>query len=127
MDRGKAGTKRSLLVEADGVPVGLAVAGANRNDCKLVAQALASIPVPRPEATAERPQHLCLDKGYDCEEVRSLVAGAGFTVHIRARGEEPAQRKTGQKARRWVALAHPLLDEPLPFHPHPLGQARRPL
>src|SRR5438067_236934 len=30
-DRAKRGTKRSLLVEAGGVPVGLSVAGANRN------------------------------------------------------------------------------------------------
>ena len=35
-DRGKIGTKRSLLTDGSGVPIGLAVAGANRNDCKLV-------------------------------------------------------------------------------------------
>ena len=37
-DRGKLGTKRSLLVEANGIPVGLAVEGANRHD-KEVAEA----------------------------------------------------------------------------------------
>jgi putative transposase len=52
------------LVEASGVPVGLAVAGANKNDFKLLAETLQSIPVPRPEPLAEAPQHLCLDKGY---------------------------------------------------------------
>ena len=31
-DRGKLGTKRSLLTEANGVPVGLAVEGANRHE-----------------------------------------------------------------------------------------------
>src|SRR3954470_3973804 len=36
--RGKLGTKRSLLVEANGIPVGLAVEGANRHD-KEVAEA----------------------------------------------------------------------------------------
>ena len=62
MDRSKQGTKRSLLVEASGAPVGLCVAGANKNDFKLLTETLQSLPVPRPEARAEAPQHLCLDK-----------------------------------------------------------------
>ena len=33
-DRGKGGVKRSLLTEAQGIPVGLAVDGANRHDMK---------------------------------------------------------------------------------------------
>jgi hypothetical protein len=31
-DRGKIGTKRSVLTDGGGVPIGLAVEGANRND-----------------------------------------------------------------------------------------------
>ena len=54
-DRGKLGAKRSLLTEANGVPVGLAVEGANRHDKKLVEATLESIPVDRPEPTAEEP------------------------------------------------------------------------
>jgi len=86
------------------VPVGLAVAGANRNDFKLVAETLQSLPVPRPEARAEAPQHLCLDKGYDFEEVRAVAAASGFVTHIRSRGEqmEAQAHQPGQKARRWV-------------------------
>ena len=61
-DRAKQGVKRSLLVEADGIPIGLAVAGANRPDGKLVAETLASIPIPRPKPTAAHPHNLCLDK-----------------------------------------------------------------
>lgn len=60
--------------------------------------------VARPEPTAERPQGLCLDKGYDYAFVRELVAQWGYTAHIRARGEE-AQAKAqvpGYRARRWV-------------------------
>jgi hypothetical protein len=44
-DRAKQGVKRSLLVEGNGVPVGLAVDGANRPDMKLVEATLASIPL----------------------------------------------------------------------------------
>jgi putative transposase len=94
------------LVEGNGIPVGLAVEGANRNDMKLTRQTLESIPADahRPEPSAEQPQGLCLDKGYDYDEVREIVEEFGFTAHIRARGEEAQQikRKVGFKARRWV-------------------------
>jgi transposase len=103
-DRGKSGVKRSLLVEAKGVPVGLAVAGANRTDMKLVEATLESIPVERPEPTAEEPQGMCMDKGYDYKAVRETVEEFGFTAHIKARGEEAKEikRKARYKARRWV-------------------------
>jgi transposase len=91
-------------VEGRGVPVGLAVDGANRNDMKLVGATLGSVPVARPEPTADEPQGLCMDKGYDFDEVRGLLAEFGFTAHIRGRGEEAqaAKRRARQKARRWV-------------------------
>ena len=103
-DRGKLGVKRSLLVEANGVPVGLTVEGANRHDKKLVEATLESIPVDRPGPTPASPQGMCLDKGYDYDDTRALVAEFGFTAHVRARGEEAKElrRAAGQKARRWV-------------------------
>ena len=101
MDRAKRGTKRSLLTEGSGVPVGLCVAGANKNDFKLFTETRWSIPVERPEPTVEKPQHLCLDKGYDYEQVRWLAEAFGFTAHLRSRGEETTAAKAGQKARRW--------------------------
>jgi len=84
--------------------VGLAVEGANRNDMKMVGDTLESIPVERPEPTPEQPQGMCMDKGYDYEEVRQIVEEFGFTAHIKARGEEAKEikRKAGFKARRWV-------------------------
>jgi putative transposase len=93
-----------VLTEANGIPIGLAVAGANRNDMKLVRMTIDSIPVDRPKPTRERPQGLCMDKGYDYEEVRETVREFGFTAHIRSRGEEAQalKREAGFKARRWV-------------------------
>ena len=93
-----------MLTEAAGIPVGLAIEGANRHDMKLVAPTLASIAVERPDPTSQEPQNLCLDKGYDYDEVRSIVHEFGFTAHIRARGEEAKalKREAGFKARRWV-------------------------
>jgi putative transposase len=80
------------------------VDGANRNDFKLARATLESIPIARPAPTADEPQGLCLDKGYDFQEVRDLLAELGYTAHIRARGEEARaiEREAGFKARRWV-------------------------
>jgi putative transposase len=93
-----------LLTEAHGVPIGLVVAGANRHGLKLVTQTVNSLVVNRPRPTTKRPQGMCLDKGYDYEEVRVTLREFGFTAHIRARGEEAQvlKRRAGFKARRWV-------------------------
>ncbi|WP_373190816.1 IS5 family transposase, partial [Halomonas sp.] len=103
-DRGKGGVKRSLLTEGNGLPLGVVIAGANRHDMKLLQPTLEAMAVARPAPTAEAPQGLCLDKGYDYDEVRALVAEFGYTAHIRGRGEEAQalKREAGFKARRWV-------------------------
>lgn len=103
-DRGKRGVKRSLLTEGHGVPIGLVVDGANRHDMKLVRTTIDSIVVERPDPTVEHPQGMCLDKGYDYDEVRAILQEFGFTAHIRARGEEAQEfkREAGKQARRWV-------------------------
>jgi putative transposase len=94
----------SLLTEGQGIPLGIEPAGANLNDFKLARATLESIPIERPAPTPERPQGLCLDRGYDYPEVYELVAEFGFTAHVRSRGEEAQQlkREAGFRARRWV-------------------------
>jgi transposase len=92
------------VTDGNGLPVGLAVAGANRNDFKMARSTLESLAIPRPAPTPESPQGLCLDKGYDYAEVRALAEEFGFTAHSRCRGEEAKAIKqdAGFKARRWV-------------------------
>jgi putative transposase len=92
------------LTEGHGIPLGLAIDGANRHDMKLVRTTLAHIVVERPQPTDDQPQGMCLDKGYAYQEVRDILAEFGFTAHIRARGEEAQalKEKAGQRARRWV-------------------------
>ncbi len=82
----------------------MAVDGANRHDMKLVKETLESIGAKRPRPTRKKPQGLCMDKGYDFDEVRELVKAFGFTAHIRSRGEETIaiKHEAGFKARRWV-------------------------
>jgi putative transposase len=91
-------------VDGRGVPLGLAVAGANVPDFKRVQQTFDSMPVKRPEPTPECPQHLCLDAGYDCTEVKQWADKFGFTLHVRPRRPpaQPQKKSPFKKARRWV-------------------------
>jgi transposase len=93
-----------VLTEADGVPVGIAVDGANRNDFKMAKETVQSVPVRRPRPTGNDRQNMCMDKGYDYDEVRDLLKEFRFTDHIMSRGEEAkAIKKSARfKARRWV-------------------------
>ena len=83
-----------------GAPIGLCVAGANKNDCKMFAETIWSLPVDRPVPTPEAAPHPCLDKGGDDEQVRWLAEALGCVAHIRSRGEETTEKKAGRKARR---------------------------
>ena len=97
--------KRSLLVEADGGPLAVVVAGANVRDDKLLAATLDAIVVERPKPTEEAPQHLCLDKGYDNEPSREVVKDRDYVARIRRISEEKLDQNTGEErypARRWV-------------------------
>ena len=103
-DRAKNGVKRSLLVEADGGPLSVVLAGANVRDDKLLRATLDAVVVERPSPTEEAPQHLCLDKGYDNRPTRKLVEEYDYVAHIRRIGEEKLDETKTKRypARRWV-------------------------
>ena len=112
-DRGKLGTKRSILTEGSGIPIAVAVAGANRHDMRMVRETLENIVVERPAPTSKKPQNFCADKGYDYAEIRALLEEFKFTAHIPVRGVEAQKfkRKVGYRARRWVVeRAHSWLN-----------------
>jgi putative transposase len=95
-DRGKSGVKRSVLTEGHGVPLAGVVEGANRHDMKLTRPTLAEIVVERPAPTEAKPQGMCLDKGYDYDEVRDILHEFGFTAHIRAWGRSQGSQEGGR-------------------------------
>src|SRR4051812_45205140 len=103
-DRGKKGTKKSVLTDGAGGPLGVVIAAANVVDQKLLEATIEAIVVERPEPTAEEPQHLCLDKAYDNPRGEAAATAAGYTPHIRRIGEEkkPCDKSKGHKPRRWV-------------------------
>ena len=103
-DRGKNGSKRSVLADADGGPVAVVVAPANVNDQMLLAETIEAVVVDRPDPK-EHEQHLCLDKGYDNPTGHAATERAGYVPHIRRIGEEkfdPGTGATRHPARRWV-------------------------
>ena len=96
--------KRSLLVEAAGGPLAVVISGANTHDAKLLSATLEAVIVERPQPTEERPQHLCLDKGYDNPTGREAVEQHQYRPHIRRIGKEKLD-EGGEKrypARRWI-------------------------
>lgn len=80
-DRGKAGTKRSLLVDERGVPLGIVVSGAHTPDGKLLEATLASMPIERPDPQTT-PQNLSLDKAYSDAPSAQVVQTHGYELHV---------------------------------------------
>jgi putative transposase len=112
-DRAKMGTKRSMLTDGAGIPLAVAVEGANRHDSKLLVATLEGLVVARSEAPEEEQQpdsqqHLCLDAAYDSEEVRQELVARSYEPHIspaekKQRSErKEARQHPGGRARRWV-------------------------
>jgi putative transposase len=87
-DRAKKGTKKSILTDRNGGPLSIIMAGANVPDMKLLEKTLEAIIVKRPTPTKKKPQHLCLDKGYDNPTGEAAVEKYHYTGHIRRIGEE---------------------------------------
>jgi putative transposase len=106
------GVKRSTLVDGRGVPLAVAVDGANVHDQKMVAATLDAIPIERPEPTSKEPQNLCLDKGYVGEPVDRQVRERGYTPHIPSKSNQaPKPKRRRGKARRWkVERTHSWLN-----------------
>ena len=94
--------KRSLLVEADGGPLAITIAGANVPDAQLLQATIDAIVLERPEPEPDFPQHLCLDKGYDNDTGWETTIGAGYIPHIAMIRDERPPRPKRYKARRWV-------------------------
>jgi len=106
-NRGKLGTKRHVLSDRRGAPLGVVLSAANRTDMKVAEAVLDSAVVPRPAPPAGQPQHLCRDKGFDFPETDQAAQARGYVVHTarkRRRGQPgpPLPTPARHPARRWV-------------------------
>lgn len=95
VDRGKQGTKRSLLVDGTGIPLGAVVAPANRHDSPLLRPTLEKL-----RRFDDLPDRITvhLDAGYDSTVTRDLLAELGCDHQIATKGI-PAPIQAGT---RWV-------------------------
>src|SRR5436853_563488 len=77
-NRGKRGTKRQVVSDQRGVPLGVVVSAANCHDMKQAEATLDSIVVARPRPTRRHPQQLCRDKGFDYPATRQAAEACGY-------------------------------------------------
>ena len=94
VDRGKQGTKRSLMIEGTGVPVGFVIAGANRPDSPLLEETLKQVARFGFDLPNEITVHL--DAGYDSKKTRDLLDTLGCDYVISKKGEPL------QAGKRWM-------------------------
>lgn len=96
VDRGKQGTKRSLLVEGAGIPLGTVVAPANRHDSPLLRPTLETLS----RFGFDLPERITvhLDAGYDSKGTRGLLAELGCEARIAVKGVPAPIQNTS----RWV-------------------------
>lgn len=92
VDRGKPGLKRSVAVDAAGIPLATIAAPANRPDSPLLEPTLDAL------AIVAQPLLVHLDRGYDSGVTRQRLARRGLAATIAAKGK-PAPIAAGQ---RWV-------------------------
>jgi transposase len=101
VDRGKPGTKHTLLVDRHGVPLAIRTAGANVSDHHELLPIVLAFPKVsgKPGRPKELPDKLYADRGYDSDPARGLLAWLGIETRI-------AKRKTphgsGLGKVRWV-------------------------
>jgi hypothetical protein len=95
VDRGKRGIKRSMVVDADGIPLGTVAAPANRHDSPLLAETLEAL---RELGGLPEQVTVHLDRGYDSEATRERLRDRSLAPAISEKGK-PAPL---QATKRWV-------------------------
>jgi len=101
VDRGKSGSKIHVLTDRHGIPLSVAVSGANTHDSQALKPLVMAIPAIRSRRgrRRRRPDKVHADKAYDSRELREWVRDRGIGVRIARKGIESSE-KLGQH--RWV-------------------------
>lgn len=95
VDRGKRGIKRSVAVDARGIPLAVVTAPANRHDSPLLAQTLDAA---RAEELLPEGASIRLDRGYDSEATREKLRDRRLIPEISHKGKPAPVAATG----RWI-------------------------
>ena len=97
VDRGKQGIKRSVAVDACGIPLGTVTAPANRHDSPLLTETLDAAVS---ETLEELPEGVSvhLDRGYDSKATRERLEERGLKAEISQKGKPAPLAAT----KRWI-------------------------
>ena len=95
VDRGKQGIKRSMVVDANGIPLGAIAAPANRHDSSLLDETLDTM---KTLGTLPGRMNVHLDRGYDSKTTREKLADRGLLAEISKKGKPAPLAAT----KRWV-------------------------
>jgi IS5 family transposase len=85
VNRGKQGIKRSVSVDADGIPLGFATAPANRHDSPLLGETMDSME--EILGALPEPGRVHLDRGYDSDLTRKRLAERDLIGVISEKGK----------------------------------------
>ncbi len=101
VDRGRKGTKHTLLVDRHGVPLAIRTAGANASDHRQIIPLVLDFPkvTGKPGRPKELPDELYADRGYDSESTRWLLRWLGIEPHI---AKQRTAHGSGLGKVRWV-------------------------
>jgi transposase len=101
VDRGKPGTKHTLMVNKSGVPLAIRTAGANASDKTQILPLILDFPQVKgtPGRPKELPDEAYADRGYDSEPLREFLRWLGIAPHIAKRG---TPHGSGLGKVRWV-------------------------
>ena len=91
-------------MDGRGVPLSLAVTGANQHDVTQIEAVLQAIMVKRKMPRIRRHKHLCADNGYRAWRELEIIESHGYIPHVvgRRTEAEAKRRDPTKKARRWV-------------------------
>ena len=100
VDRKKSGTKRSIIVDKNGIVIGVALSAGNRHDSQLFYDSIQSIP-----SFIRQPNYkeMHLDSAYDSKQIRVILFNSYYIPKIsknRRNSKSNLLRKTEKK--RWV-------------------------
>jgi|Laugrefa1bdmlbdn_1035148.scaffolds.fasta_scaffold28018_1 putative transposase len=100
VDRRKLGTKRSIIVEGSGIPIGYALDAGNRHDSKLFEASIRSIPL---FLLQPYYKEMHLDSAYDSKTIQTILFNFYYIPRI-SRNKRRSKQLVGLKTekKRWI-------------------------
>lgn len=105
--RGK-GTKWMVLVDGEGIPLGVRLESASPSEVTLAEATLEQVRVPRPQGRPrQKPERVIADRGYDSDPLRSRLQQRGIDLIVPYRDNNRQRRyedkrKLRRYQRRWI-------------------------